>query len=509
MNDFHLQGAIPINSPAYIERPFEQGLLRNVLSSNWVLLLGPRQHGKTSCLIRILQKLRETGITSAIIDLQALPPCHSFEECLEWFAFRVAKGLGLNLENRLQGNEARQLSSWLEAFIPIGREPIAIIIDEASAIANDDWRNSFYGQIRSIANERATAKHDDLAARLRFIFAGSFRPESMVNSLNSPFNVCVRIDTEDFSVEDAINLNSSVTADQTVTYVRQAYELVGGQPYLLQFILSKVYSAVDEDKQQAFDSSVKLLREGQDDHFEGVFSRVLAEAELTRLVSMMVVNGRLQNEPANPNFRFLQILGIAKREGAYLVFRNRLYWEFARNSSQLIQSNNPAQNAYALIIPPEDAYSFLKSRELSEFAYSMEVGAVRSYNSGGYRLALAGFGSALEAVLIDWYSTIPIPTLNSSISTAQADRNTNLSFYRFEDPNQPQTWRLINLIKVARHMNNTLRIVDPPDALRDWRNVIHPMVAIQNYLPEDQLEPEARAASGLIASLRRDIAIVI
>ena len=59
---------------------------------------------------------------------------------------------------------------------------MVILIDEASNLKDDDWRNSFYGQLRAIANDRAIAKDGDIARRLRFVFAGTFRPESLLVS---------------------------------------------------------------------------------------------------------------------------------------------------------------------------------------------------------------------------------------------------------------------------------------------------------------------------------------
>jgi hypothetical protein len=507
VSSFHLQGPVPINSEAYVERSFEQNVLQNILNGNWVLLLGPRQHGKTSSLIRIQEQLHETGFACVIVDLQRMPPCGSYEEVIEWFAQVIAHALQVTITQKPTGYASRQLESWLEAAIPPGRESLVIMIDEASAILNSEWRNSFYGQIRSIATARATAKPEELAARLQFVFAGSFRHETMVSNLNSPFNVCTHIETEDFTLENAIALNQQVTEHQDNVFVTQAYEFVGGQPYLLQSILSRIQSVSDQDKQVAFDDAITSLRNDQDNHFDGVFRHIIAEAGLTRLVSLMVRDGGIQNEPANADYKFLQILGIARRDGNFLVFRNRLYQEFASNSSQIIQDANNIQNPSPQIVPAQDAYLFMRSNELREIAYAMELGAVRAYNSGSYRLALAGFGSALEAVLIDWLSTLSNATLTRAINAAGIDRRRD--FWRNENANQPDTWRLVNLIRVAGHVNNTIRIVDPPQALREWRNLIHPSAARQNYLSENQLEPEARTASGLLASVRRDVSVVI
>lgn len=533
MSSYHTQGAVPLNSDAYIERPFEQKVLRNILAGNWVLLLGPRQHGKTTSLIRINHQLQNAGLISVMIDLQAMPPCNDYQELVKWFVSRIeqilnvadtrsslsklyskgtdsiARALGVGNAEKSEEHETRQLDQLLESILPQSRTPIVIIIDEASAIPNTEWRNAFYGQIRAIANLRAVASDEDLAARVRFLFAGSFRPENLVNDLNSPFNVCERIETDDLLLEDANNLMEKVVSEQNQAIVKQVYDIVGGQPYLLQFIFSKVQLVDEYQKQQACDEAIALLRSGQNDHFEGVFKRVFAEAELISIVSALAKDGRINNEPANPNYRYLQVLGIAKREGAYLVFRNQLYQEFARSSSQLLQELNSTSILAPLIAPSEDVYSFMQSNELREIAYSMELGAVRAHNCGNYRLALVGFGSALEALLIDWLSSLSSSDLNNATRLARRDRTNQLNFNHFEDNNDPGTWRLVNLIKVARKVANAPRIIDPPEAVREWRNVIHPSVARTNYLPEKDLAPESQAACGFLGMLRRDIEAII
>ncbi|NWG76016.1 MAG: AAA-like domain-containing protein [Rubrivivax sp.] len=94
MNTYHLQGAVPLNSNAYIERPFEKIVLQEVLAGKWVLLLGPRQHGKTTGLIRIKKLLLEAGLFCVLIDLQSMPPCSDYGAVVGWFSDRVAEMLG-------------------------------------------------------------------------------------------------------------------------------------------------------------------------------------------------------------------------------------------------------------------------------------------------------------------------------------------------------------------------------------------------------------------------------
>jgi predicted AAA+ superfamily ATPase len=96
----HTNGPVPLGSADYAPRTFEDETLALLLKREWVLLLGPRQHGKTSALLRIRRKLIDTGLRCSFVDLQALPPALSFRELLEWFGRKVAQSLGHDLEAR-------------------------------------------------------------------------------------------------------------------------------------------------------------------------------------------------------------------------------------------------------------------------------------------------------------------------------------------------------------------------------------------------------------------------
>src|SRR4051794_32540336 len=66
-------GVVPPDNPTYRVRRFEETCLRLLTAGDWVTLLGPRQHGKSSGLVRIAQALEDNGVRAALVDLQAFP----------------------------------------------------------------------------------------------------------------------------------------------------------------------------------------------------------------------------------------------------------------------------------------------------------------------------------------------------------------------------------------------------------------------------------------------------
>ncbi|TXK64295.1 AAA-like domain-containing protein [Alkalisalibacterium limincola] len=142
-------GPVPVDSDLYIEREFDKKVWGSLTRGESVVLLGPRQHGKTSSLLRLRLRLKEAGFTVALIDLQKLPASYTFRILLEWVANEVASEVGVTSFVKPQGLDAESLHKWFGCVIPDGHSRIAFLIDEASGISDESIRNAFYAQIRA------------------------------------------------------------------------------------------------------------------------------------------------------------------------------------------------------------------------------------------------------------------------------------------------------------------------------------------------------------------------
>ncbi|WP_027231514.1 AAA-like domain-containing protein [Phyllobacterium sp. UNC302MFCol5.2] len=488
----HLQGPVPLDDTTYIERSFERELQRELMADRWALLLGPRQHGKTSALVRLRCSLIDNGVQAALVDLQAAPAPQSYGDFAAWVATEVRQQLGTNGQAQINSQDIGVL---LGAALAPGRSPVVILVDEASNISNVAWRNAFYGQLRAISSRRATARPEDTAARLRFVFAGTFRPETLIDAANSPFNVCERIDSDDLTSENVNELTREILGEKETYLAAKIYEEVGGQPFLVQKLLSRLQGC--DDLQRVLDAEITHLRTGESDHIIDLFRKMLSEPSLAAIGARMVRDGAAPVEAADPDFRYMQVLGLARRSGSNLVFRNQLYSTIAANSPQL--GGRAQATALAPMFPVVlAAFNKVQNVELREIAWSAHKGAIASYRSGANRLALAGFGGSLEAMLLDLMQRQPAGTLPTLISAA------GLTLGGRESPNDPSSWNLVTLIKVGQKAGGGGGF-DPPQALRQWRNLIHPSVAQQNYRADADLEPEARSAANLHEILLRDL----
>ncbi|WP_353643887.1 AAA-like domain-containing protein [Mesorhizobium sp. WSM2239] len=498
-----LNGPVPMDSPFYVPRTFETEALKTLLAREWVLLLGPRQHGKTSALLRIRKGLADAGFACAFVDLQSLPPTITFAELLEQFARSVARGFGTTLAK--PATQSPTLRDWLEAAAPPGEGPIVILVDEASAVRDPQLRSGFFGQMRAMKNEAAFCHAGAIEKRLQFLFAGTFRQESLIdNPANSPFNVSKRIDTDDLGLAGVKALVELVVAPGAIDGIAsKIFELVGGQPHLVQTLLSTVEGLDPVGQEQGIFDACAALKVTGNEHTNWLFRTVIGDPALALIASKAAAESKIQNDPTNADYRHLIVLGLLRRDGPHLVFRNPLY-EYLAQTPQFRPDLPSTEIKSELFYPIGSGLSFVtdeKDREICTRAYD---GAVAAANAGHFRLALVGFGIAIEGLLIFWLSKQPAPNLAAAIAAAKAARPP-LSFSRFEVETDPSSWSLANLMRVARQMNGVRGPLEVSEALRNMRNYVHPALMKASYLEEEKLKPEALAAGGLLQSVIRDM----
>lgn len=485
----NIQGPVPLNDPDYAERPFELRLVREVQAGKWVLLLGPRQHGKTSAFLRLRRTLNENATLAIMIDLQGKPPFAAYSQLTTWFARKVASALG----NDVQIDETDDLSAALTRALPAGATPVVILIDEASNIDDDQWRNSFFGQLRAISSERAAAEEGHIAKRLRFVFGGTFRPERLVADANSPFNVCERLDTADLHIRDIRGLVERAALSNPEAIANAIQETVGGQPYLVQRLIQAALIA--DDPFTGLAEEVDRLAES--DHVANLFRRVLSDQALSAIVTTVANENQVALVPGDEDQRFLMILGLLERDRGVLRFRNRLYAETAARSPQFARAVAP-ETQRAVLFPLElDRFRRVTDIQLREIAHGAQKGAVGAYRDGSCRIALAGFGTAMEAVLMDYL----LRQLPADLATAAALR---VNPSRYELVGDPTTWKLVNLMRGARGLLGQ-NILDIPENLREWRNLIHPGVSLRDYRPDSDLVPEVGVAAHQLDIILRDL----
>src|SRR5688500_5042836 len=65
-------GTVHSDSGSYVTRPADHELFQQILAGQYCYILTPRQMGKSSLMVRTIQRLQREGIKTVKIDLQGV-----------------------------------------------------------------------------------------------------------------------------------------------------------------------------------------------------------------------------------------------------------------------------------------------------------------------------------------------------------------------------------------------------------------------------------------------------
>ena len=503
--EFHVGGHVPPDSPAYVEREFVTQCFNELARGRWVVLLGPRQHGKSSGLARLLKLLQGADVKSARLSLQGIPKPESYHHLLEWIARKIADQLGVELVVPEPARKG-ELDAWLAGALPDEDTPVAVLIDEAAGVHDDEMRSTLYLQLRSLHDERDTPLVRNLGRSFALLFSGTFEPDRLVgDSLTSPFNVCTSIEPQDLTLDDAHTLVRQLEAAQAAPFVERAFGLVGGQPLLLQQLLAAAESGdAVASAEERYEAAAHQLLIGNSDHVRSLITAVVSDAPVREIATRVVQDDGGAQFVSTPEHQMLVTLGIARIDGDRLVPRNSLYGQLSARHPLL--SDDDASPPGVQIAPPgSGTFDFVNEPYLRSFAEQMVEGAYTAFNAGHLRLGLIGLGSALEAILIDVLEQVD-PAARDAARHAANQKAPGQLLSNREAPNDPNSWRLVTLVRVADELPSLASSpMQAGHALRELRNFVHPALGRTAGLDESELQSEFEVAQGLLKVLLREL----
>ncbi len=321
---FKANGTLSTDDGAYVVRQFERETLDQLAASEWVTLLGPHKYGKSSALMRIRSQLKENGYSCAFIDLQSYTePQPKYGQFLEWFVEKLASELGAEFGQPVKRRRG-QLESWLPTVVTPEFPNVAVLIDEASGV-HKSFRMSFFSQLRALYNKRGLADtpEAEVADRMVFAFAGTFRPNRMIDNHNSPFNVSVHTAPDDLTSDEVFELATLGLGDDAAHFAKLAFTETRGQPYYVQHLFQAVQNA-GVDSAAAFNLALNELRAGAHGHLEDL-TRYVEEDDALRELVPGIIDGSLVYQAGHPVHHYAIVTGIAREEEGRLVPRNPIY----------------------------------------------------------------------------------------------------------------------------------------------------------------------------------------
>ena len=332
------EGTMDAQSVFYVERP-EDRIALNASKQPGVTITikGPRQMGKSSLLMRMLNAAAQGGKRVVFLDFQlfdksALRDADTFfRQFCAWFTDE------LEMEDRVEEYWQRPLGNSLRCTRYVDRyllkelgAPLVLAMDEVERVFETDFRSDFFSMLRSWHNERGSKKWkngEPVASRWKqfdLILVTSTEPYQLIENLNqSPFNVGEIIELTDFTRAQVADLNGRHPAPLVPDEVEQLRGLLGGHPYLtrraLYLIASKRLRMAD-----LLATAVKD-RGPFGDHLRYHLFRLHGQDDLIRCFREVLDRHTCSDERI---FWRLRGAGLVRREGQTVVPRCKLYADY-------------------------------------------------------------------------------------------------------------------------------------------------------------------------------------
>ncbi|MBW4549559.1 MAG: AAA-like domain-containing protein [Aphanocapsa sp. GSE-SYN-MK-11-07L] len=234
-------GSVPLGSPFYIERaPIQEQVYQEIRKPGaLVRIKAPREMGKTSLLLRILDSARKLGYRTVSLNLEQVDQTilSDLNQFLRWLCANSARQLQLKpiLDDYWDedlGSKISCTSYFQEYLLESIKTPLVFALDEVNQIfEHHQVVKDFLPLLRSWHEE---AKTLPIWQKLRLMVVHSTEIYVPLDLNQSPFNVGLPIQLNNFSPEEVQQLAQCYGLDwEAGEETRQLMDMVGGHPALV------------------------------------------------------------------------------------------------------------------------------------------------------------------------------------------------------------------------------------------------------------------------------------
>lgn len=336
-------GALGRDAPSYVTRQADEQLCEWLLEGQYCHVLTARQMGKSSLMVRTVDRLRGRGAWVVVLDLTAVGQNLTPEQWYASLLWMTGKQLGVSAEAEGfwtgHGDLAplhRFMQALRQVVLDCGPDTgMVIFVDEIDAVRSLPFStDEFFAGIRELYNRRALEPGIE---RLTFCLLGVAAPSDLIRDTRStPYNVGRRVELHDFTEAEAAPLAAGMGRDGRLSsaLLRRVLHWTGGHPYLTQ----RLCDAVAKDAGVTAESGVDRLcrdlflsrgADERDSNLLFVREHLLRgegdRHDLLGLYSQVLRRRRVPDDETDPRVTALRLSGVARAERGRLVVRNRIY----------------------------------------------------------------------------------------------------------------------------------------------------------------------------------------
>ena len=344
---FTTGGQVQAAGGTYLKRAADDELLDLCKQGEYAYVLTSRQMGKSSLMMATSNELKQSGVRTAVVDLQKVgSDTATAETWYQGFLQELVRKLRLRQSvpdwwksHSHLGASQRMVLFFETVVLEKISDPVVVFVDEIDTTLKLNFTDDFFIAIRSFYTERA---ENPAFKRLSFVLIGVATPSDLINDpKRTPFNIGHQVNLTDFTDDEALPLAAGLEDEknQGLVLLRWVLDWTNGHPYLTQRICAEM---VRRPQESWTAGAVKELvaqlffgdRLNQDDHLKFVRDRILQndhndpEYLLAVLGTYREVLNRRQVEDEDQSTvkSQLKLSGAVKRVGSMaLAVRNPIY----------------------------------------------------------------------------------------------------------------------------------------------------------------------------------------